>query len=78
MVDGTRQGKNDFQRIGYGGSCPPAGKRHRYFFKLYALDAKLDVKAGVSRKELERAMKGHKLSPAEWMANTGDNASAIC
>lgn len=52
--DGTRQGKNDFKRTGYGGPCPPAGKPHRYFFKLYALDVKLDVKAGASRNELER------------------------
>jgi len=63
--DGTRQGTNDFKRIGYGGPCPPAGKPHRYFFKLYALDIKLDVKTGASRKELERAMKGHVLSRAK-------------
>jgi succinyl-CoA:acetate CoA-transferase len=69
--DGTRQGKNDFKRIGYGGPCPPAGKPHRYFFKLYALDAKLDVKAGASRKELERDMKRHVLSHAESMGKYG-------
>jgi Raf kinase inhibitor-like YbhB/YbcL family protein len=69
--DGARQGKNDFQRIGYGGPCPPAGKPHRYFFKLYALDAMLDVKAGASRKELERAMKGHVLSQTELMGKYG-------
>ncbi len=61
LSDGTRQGSNDFKRIGYGGPCPPPGKAHRYFFKLYALDAKLDVKPGASRNELERAMKGHML-----------------
>ncbi len=65
--DGTRQGGNDFKRVGYGGPCPPPGKPHRYFFKLYALDAKLDVKAGVSRNELERAMNGHNLSQTELM-----------
>ena len=59
--DGAHQGRNDFKRIGYGGPCPPPGKPHRYFFKLYALDAKLDVKAGASRSELESAMKGHVL-----------------
>ncbi len=69
--DGTRQGKNDFDRIGYGGPCPPAGKPHRYFFKLYALDIKLDVKAGVSRNELERAVKGHVLSQTELMGKYG-------
>ncbi len=65
--DGARQGGNDFKRIGYGGPCPPAGKPHRYFFKLYALDAKLDIKPGASRSELERAIKGHVLAQAELM-----------
>ena len=65
--DGTRQGTNDFKRLGYGGPCPPVGKPHRYFFKLHALDIKFDVKAGASRNELERAMKGHVLSQTELM-----------
>ncbi|MGA2989156.1 MAG: YbhB/YbcL family Raf kinase inhibitor-like protein [Candidatus Korobacteraceae bacterium] len=69
--DGTRQGKNDFQRIGYGGPCPPPGKPHRYFFKLYALSAKLEVKPGAGRNELERAMKGHILSQVEVMGKYG-------
>ena len=69
--DGARQGNNDFKRIGYGGPCPPPGKAHRYFFKLYALDAKLDVEAGASRDELERAMKKHVLAPAELMGTYG-------
>jgi len=54
LDDGTRQGRNDFRRIGYGGPCPPPGKPHRYFFKVYALDAKLDLRAGANRDELER------------------------
>jgi Raf kinase inhibitor-like YbhB/YbcL family protein len=70
-ADGLRQGRNDFHRIGYGGPCPPPGKPHRYFFKLYALDAKLDVKAGNGRSDLERAMKGHVLSQTEWMGTYG-------
>jgi Raf kinase inhibitor-like YbhB/YbcL family protein len=69
--DGVRQGKNDFKRIGYGGPCPPAGKPHRYFFKLYALKAKLDLNAGASRGELESAMKGNVLSQTEWMGTYG-------
>jgi Raf kinase inhibitor-like YbhB/YbcL family protein len=69
--DGTRQGTNDFKRIGYGGPCPPAGKPHRYFFKLYALDIKPGIKAGASRNELERAMKGHILSQTELMGKYG-------
>jgi Raf kinase inhibitor-like YbhB/YbcL family protein len=60
--DGARQGKNDFKRLGYGGPCPPPGNAHRYFFKLYALDAKLDLKAGAGRSELEPAINGHVLA----------------
>lgn len=64
---GARQGSNDFPRIGYGGPCPPPGKAHRYFFKLYALDKKLDLKAGATKQDLEQAMKGHILAQAELM-----------
>jgi Raf kinase inhibitor-like YbhB/YbcL family protein len=71
LSNGGRQGKNDFKRIGYAGPCPPAGKPHRYFFRLHALDAKLDVKAGASRNELERAMKGHVLGRTELMGKYG-------
>ena len=71
LEDGTRQGYNDFKRIGYGGPCPPPGKPHRYFFRLYALDIKLEVKAGVGRNELERAVKGHVLAQAELMGKYG-------
>jgi Raf kinase inhibitor-like YbhB/YbcL family protein len=71
LADGTRQGKNDFNRVGYNGPCPPPGKPHRYFFKLYALGAKLDVRAGASRGELESAMKGKTLGQAEVMGKYG-------
>ena len=71
LKDGTRQGYNDFKRIGYGGPCPPPSKPHRYFFRLYAMDSKLDVKAGVGRSELERAMKGHVLAQADLMGKYG-------
>lgn len=71
LDDGSRQGRNDFKRIGYGGPCPPPGKAHRYFFRLYALDAKLDLKPGASRAELERAMKGRVLAQAELMGKYG-------
>ncbi|QQG35755.1 MAG: YbhB/YbcL family Raf kinase inhibitor-like protein [Micavibrio aeruginosavorus] len=68
MQDGTRQGRNDFLEIGYGGPCPPQGHgSHRYFFKLYALDSKLDLLPGASKSELERAMEGHILAQAETM-----------
>ena len=55
---GTRQGKNDWKRTGYGGPCPPIG-RHRYFFKLYALDAMLPDLKEPTKAQLEQAMKGH-------------------
>jgi len=71
LADGTRQGRNDFRRIGYGGPCPPPGKPHRYFFRLYALDGKLDLRAGSSRGELEKAMSGHVLAQAEVMGKYG-------
>jgi Raf kinase inhibitor-like YbhB/YbcL family protein len=67
LEDGSRQGRNDFRKIGYNGPCPPPGKPHRYFFRLYALDAKLDLAPGVTRQELDAAMKGHILGEAEYM-----------
>jgi Raf kinase inhibitor-like YbhB/YbcL family protein len=63
-LGGALQGRNDFRRIGYGGPCPPPGKPHRYFFKLYALDAALPLRAGATKPEVERAMRGHILAEA--------------
>jgi Raf kinase inhibitor-like YbhB/YbcL family protein len=59
------QGSNDFKRVGYGGPCPPRGKPHRYFFKLYALDSKLDLKPGAKKKDVEKAMEGHVLAQGQ-------------
>ncbi len=67
LPSGARQGRNDFRRIGYGGPCPPPGKPHRYFFKLYALDTSLKLKPGATKKEVESAMQGHILAQAELM-----------
>lgn len=67
LPGGGLQGRNDFRKIGYGGPCPPAGKPHRYFFKLYALDRKLNLKPGAAKPEVEQAMQGHILAQAEWM-----------
>lgn len=64
---GALQGRNDFRRTGYGGPCPPPGKPHRYFFKLYALDSALDLKPGATKKDLEKAMKGHVLAQGQLM-----------
>ncbi len=63
---GTREGTNDWKRTGYGGPCPPIG-RHRYFFKLYALDAVLPDLGKPTKKDLEKAMEGHIVAKAELM-----------
>lgn len=55
---GTREGQNDWKATGWRGPCPPVG-RHRYFFKLYALDVALDDVAIANRTDLQRAMAGH-------------------
>lgn len=59
------EGVNGFGATRYRGPCPPRGKPHRYFFKLYALDTTLDLAAGSTKAALENAMKGHILSEAE-------------
>lgn len=71
LSSGARQGRNDFPRIGYGGPCPPPGKPHRYYFKLYALDAKLDLQPGATKAGVERAMQGHILAQGELMGRYG-------
>jgi Raf kinase inhibitor-like YbhB/YbcL family protein len=63
---GTRAGRSDFGREGYGGPCPPVG-RHRYFFRLYALDALLGDLGAPARPALLGAMQGHVLEEAAWM-----------
>jgi hypothetical protein len=67
LDNGARQGTNDFDRIGYGGPCPPPGKPHRYFFRLFALDARLDLKPGATRAQLELAIQPHLLAETHWM-----------
>ncbi len=67
LPGGSRQGLNDFRHLGYGGPCPPPGKPHRYFFKLYALDTTPDLKPGVAKKEVEKAMEKHILAQGQLM-----------
>ena len=64
LPDGTREGSNDWHRTGYGGPCPPVG-RHRYFFKLYALDSLLPDLRKPTKAHLEHAMQGHVLAQAQ-------------
>lgn len=63
---GTKEGVNDWKRIGYGGPCPPIG-RHRYFHKLYALDTVLPDLNQPTKAKLEEAMKGHVIGEAQLM-----------
>lgn len=63
---GTKEGVNDWKRIGYGGPCPPIG-RHRYFHKLYALDTVLPDLKQPTKAKLEEAMKGHIIGEAQLM-----------
>jgi Raf kinase inhibitor-like YbhB/YbcL family protein len=58
------EGLNDFRKHSYGGPCPPSGT-HRYFFKVYALDTKLDLNQNSKKKDLEKAMKDHTLAKGE-------------
>lgn len=62
-----KQGVNDFRKVGYGGPCPPPGKPHRYFFKLYALDHAPALPPRATKQDVERAMQGHILGKAELM-----------
>ena len=64
LPPGTQQGLNDWRRTGYGGPCPPIG-RHRYFYKLYALNTVLPELGRPTKAALENAMKGHILGQTE-------------
>jgi len=66
LENGAVHGINDFRNYGYGGPCPPGGT-HRYFFKIYALDAKVDLKPGATKAQLLDAMEGHILGKGELM-----------
>jgi Raf kinase inhibitor-like YbhB/YbcL family protein len=64
LPDGSRQGHNDYDRIGYVGPCPPKGTHH-YVFTLHALDTKLNLPPGASKKQVVKAMNGHVLASGE-------------
>lgn len=64
LIDGSIQGANDFGKVGYGGPCPPLGT-HRYFFKLFALNAKLEPVSGMTKDQLENGIKQHVIGNAE-------------
>jgi hypothetical protein len=58
------EGMNDFRKHSYGGPCPQSGT-HRYFFKVYALDTKLNLDSNSRKKDVEKAMRGHILAKGE-------------
>jgi len=64
LADGTCQGKNSWGKLGYGGPCPPSGE-HRYFFRVFALDRKLDLPASTDADDLRAAMRGHVVAEGE-------------
>jgi len=71
LGDGSVQGITDFGGSGYGGPCPPKGKPHGYFFRIYALDTKMELSGDVSSAALENAMKGHILAKGELVGLYG-------
>ena len=62
MLQGAVQGSNDFDKIGYGGPCPPGGSSHHYSFRVYALDIRLGSPEGATKKDVVRAARGHVLA----------------
>jgi len=70
LKDGARQGMSDFKRIGYGGPCPPSGT-HRYSFRVYAIDSKLELEPGVAKADILKGMEGHLLAEGSLMGRYG-------
>lgn len=66
LPNGTHQGLNGSQQIGYMGPCPPHGT-HRYYFHLYAIDRSLDLPPGARRDQVDQAIRDHVLEHAEFM-----------
>jgi Raf kinase inhibitor-like YbhB/YbcL family protein len=74
LPKGAKQGKNDWGKTEYGGPCPPIG-RHRYFFKLYALDTELTGLSSPAKADVERAMKGHVVDSGELIGTYQKSAA---
>jgi Raf kinase inhibitor-like YbhB/YbcL family protein len=67
LPSGAKQGVNDFRKLGYNGPCPPSGSTHRYYFRLYALDAPANLKPRATKQQVLEAVKGHMLGEGELM-----------
>lgn len=70
LAAGGFQGTNDSRKIGYDGPCPPSGTHH-YYFKIYALDSELPLKAGATKADLAKAMEGHIVVQGQLMGTYG-------
>ena len=66
LDNGAKHGTNDFRKLSYGGPCPPGGT-HRYYFKLYALDAEIPSEAGITKAQLLKEMEGHILAEGQLL-----------
>ena len=71
LQNGALQGVTDFRRVGYGGPCPPPGKPHRYYFKLYALDQILDLPPKATKDQLLKEIQNHVLANTEFVGLYG-------
>ena len=71
LPDGSRQGRNSWKNLGYGGPSPPPGRPHRYFFRLYALREPLGATPGLSAKEAETAARTKSIESAEFLGTYG-------
>jgi Raf kinase inhibitor-like YbhB/YbcL family protein len=69
LQDGARQGMNSGHTIGYHGPCPPHGQSHRYIFRLYALDARVDLPASATRERFREAIEGHILDEGHLLGH---------
>jgi Raf kinase inhibitor-like YbhB/YbcL family protein len=69
LEDGSIQGHNDFDKTGYGGPCPSGRSAHHYVFVVYALDAKLGLPSGATRRQVEAAMQSHILAHGELVGH---------
>ena len=67
LGNGILQGLNSFGKIGYNGPCPPPGSKHRYYFRIYALDCYIDLPPGATREEILKAIEGHVIGEAELL-----------
>lgn len=71
LANGAIHGMTDYGRVGYDGPCPPPGRPHRYVFKVFALDTKLDLDSSAEKSDLLKAIEGHILAKGELMGKFG-------